>query len=203
MAVGRPLRVRATSMLCLVASLVCALPSGAAAQDASTASQAQAPPRLRPDQAIWVTTADGRELQGRVRLVSPSTLEMIGPTSELTIPLDDVRVIEARDSLKDGARSGAIIGGVSLGIYFGLLSHGLRCERDCGAGYSATRDTLGAVAFGMMVGAGAGALGGLLIDHLVEGREVVYSAPSTTSTSWKIYPMVAEHGVGMRATMRW
>ncbi len=175
----------------------------AAAQDIPATLLAPPTPQVRPGQTIWVTTSDGRELSGSVLSVSASALEMTGPGGELSMPLSDVRTIEARDSLKNGARNGAMIGGVSLGIYLGLLSQGLKCERDCGADYSATRDTIGAVAFGIGVGAGAGALSGLLADHLVKGRRVVYAVASTKSTLWEIWPAIAKRGLRVHATVCW
>jgi hypothetical protein len=178
-------------------------PTVVAAQDPPAALPAGPTPRVRPGQMIWVTTSDGRELSGSVRSVSASVLEMTGPGGELSIPLRDVRMIEAGDSMKNGVRNGAIIGGASLGIYFGLLSYGLRCERDCGADYSSTRDTIGAVAFGAGAGAGAGALVGLLVDHLRKGRQVVYAAAPTESTAWEILPVVAKGGLRVYATVSW
>ena len=178
-------------------------PTVVAAQDTTVALPAGPAHRLHPGQTVWLTMSDGRELSGRVRSVSASVLEMTGPGGELSIPLGDVRTIEARDSMKNGARNGAIIGGASLGIYLGLISYSLKCERDCGADYSGTRDTIGAVVFGAAVGAGAGALAGLLGDRLVKGRQVVYAAPSTRSTVWEILPVVGKEGLRVSATLRW
>ena len=194
------------------ATLVCLLivffavplaPTIIAAQDTSTAPWTGPTPRIRPGQTIWVTTSDRRELTGSVRSVSASMLEITGPSGELSIPFRDVRMIQARDSSNDGACYGAIIGGASLGIYFGLLSSALRCERDCGTDYSSTRDTIGAVAFGAGVGAGTGALVGVLVDHLVKGRQVVYAASPTEPSAWEISPVVAKEGLRVFARMRW
>jgi hypothetical protein len=195
--------MRDTMVVCLLLVFLSGplAPTVVAAQDTPAALPAGPTPRVRPGQAIWVTTFDGRELSGSVRSVSPSILEMTGPDGELSIALRDVRMIEAGDSLKNGVRNGAIIGGALLGIY--LPTYGPRCERDCGADYSSTRDTIGAVAFGTGVGAGAGALIGLLVDHLVKGRQVVYAAAPTASTDWEILPAVADEGLRVYLTVRW
>ena len=178
-------------------------PTVVAAQDTTSTLRTGPPPGVHPGQRIWVTTSDGREVSGSVRSVSASVLEITGPGGEQSIALLDVRTINAQDSLKNGARNGAIVGGVSLGVYLGLLSYSLRCERDCGPDYSATRDTIGAVAFGAGVGAGCGVLIGLLVDHLVKGRQVVYAAPPTKPIAWEMLPLVDKRELGTYVMVRW
>lgn len=193
----------ASGISLLIAILLGVLPTVAAAQDAPVVLSARPMPHVRPGQTIWVTMSDGRELRGRVVSVSVSTLEMTGPGGGLTVTISDVGTIEIRDSLKNGARYGAIVGGASLGVFVGLLSEALKCERDCGANYSATRQTIAGVSWGIGVGAGAGGLVGLLVDHLVKGRQVVYAAAPPTSVSWTILPVIAEKGLSGHATVRW
>lgn len=167
------------------------------------AQEAPAAPRVRPGEAVWVTTSSGSEVSGNVLSVSVSTLEVTTAHGSVPLRFNDISRIETRDSLKNGARNGALIGAVALGIYAGGLSYSLRCERDCGAGYSATRDTVEGVAFGMGAGAGGGALIGLLVDHLVKGRRVVYDAAPKTSHSWQIWPAVGRGRLEIGAALRW
>jgi hypothetical protein len=158
---------------------------------------------VHPGQTVWVTMTDARKLTGRVQSVSASALEIADSVGTLAIPLADVSTIEVADSMKNGARNGAIAGGAALGLYFGLLSHALRCDRDCGAGYSSARDTIGAVTFGAGVGAGAGAVFGLLIDHLLKGRQVVYTSIPRGTVGWELHPHVSTHDLRIHAVARW
>jgi hypothetical protein len=189
-----------TLLVCLLAFVV-PVP-GVAAQEPLRPQSAGPTLRVRTGQTIWVRTFDGGEVSGRVLSLSTSSLKMTAPGGEWSVSLSDVQTIETQDSLKNGARNGAIVGGISLALYLGLLSQSLRCESQCGANYSPVRETTAAIAFGIGVGGGVGALAGLWVDHLVKGRQVVYAAP-TKSTSWEIWPAIVEKKMNVRVTMRW
>jgi hypothetical protein len=191
------------TVICLLLLSLAGTARCLAAQDAPTAAVAGAPQRVHPGEAVWVTTSGGSELNGIVLSVSVSSLEITGANGNVSMPLSDITRIETRDSLKNGARNGALIGAISLGIYVGALSHGLRCERDCGTDYSATRDTLEGVAFGIGVGAGGGALIGLFVDRLVKGRRLVYDVTQKRSRSWQIRPTIAKGQLEVSAVVRW
>ncbi len=158
---------------------------------------------MHAGQTVSVTMFDGNEMNGTVLSMAESILELDSATGKLSISLKDVRTIEAPDSLKNGARNGAIAGGLSCALFLGSIASGLKCESDCGPDYNGTRDVIGTAAFGGALGAGAGALVGLLVDHRISGRRVVYSAPSTQSTSWTIRPAIAEQEFRVSATLTW
>ena len=174
-----------------------------AAQDAASVPSTGPLARLHPGQAVWVTTSDGAELQGR--LVTPSTASLViaARSGEQSIPMAAIHTIETPDSRKNGVRNGALIGGASFGAYVGLLAYALRCESDCGSDYSAARDTVEAVLWGAGVGAGGGALLGLWIDGLIKGRQVVYSALAPQSSAWEIRPVISTTRRQVLATLRW
>ena len=187
-------------VLCLLLLALGGTARSLAAQQQSTATGA--PVNVRPGEAVWVTTSSG-ELSGKVVSVSVSTLDVSTANGRVPLPFRDISRIETRDSLKNGVRNGALIGAVSLGIYVGGLSYSLRCERDCGAGYSATRDAVEHVAFGVGAGAGGGALIGLLVDRLIKGRRVVYSAAPKASPSWQIWPTAGRGRLEINAAVHW
>ncbi len=132
------------------------------------------------DQRVWVTVGTSDPVRGRLRSWTDSTLEWSGPNGLVRTPISELRRVEVRDPITDGAWKGAL-GGLAVGGTIGLvLSMGLSCPRDCGQGYSRRRDvTAAAVGLGAFSAAGGTVLG-TLIDVLLHRRRIAFEQPLHT-----------------------
>jgi hypothetical protein len=83
------------------------------------------------------------------------------------------RRIDSSDRLTNGAALGALVGGLGLGTH-GYWAFARSSERGAAP--------IASIMLGG-VGAGLGALAGILVDSFVEGRRVIYATPAETSTS--------------------
>jgi hypothetical protein len=161
---------------------------------------AQSTVDIRVGQTVWITTHDGGEQKGRIAAFTASRLDLEVSRQRVSYSMPDVLKIEARDSVWNGTRTGAIAGGVAGGVYFGLLAYSLRCETDCGPTYSVRRDVLEtSLGLGAM-SAAVGALSGALIDRAIEGRRLVYSS-LPRSTVVGVAPFLGRGTVGIRAVV--
>ena len=61
-------------------------------------------------QSIWITAPDGVERLGRVTSITDSAIEMKMLVSDVSYPLEDVRLIEVPDPIINGLLVGALIG---------------------------------------------------------------------------------------------
>ena len=151
--------------------------------------------RVKPGAEIDVVDREGRVLRGEfVRADSEGVLiSVFGAAEGRRVAAADVATVLRRgDSLKNGTLIGA---GVGLG--FGLLMYTdpdgdenefePLCEGSECAGF---------VAFSTALYGGIG----LLIDHLVKGREVVYRVPADR-VSWSITPHPVARGAGIRVAL--
>jgi hypothetical protein len=120
--------------------------------------------RLKPGDKVWVTDAQGREVKGKIRSLSPDTLVMDADGTR-TFPGADVRLVveRRRDSLANGALIGFGVGGVGMGLA-------------CLA--SIDDEDRGWCAAVMLVYGGIGTCIGVGIDALIPGKKLVaYRAP--------------------------
>lgn len=150
--------------------------------------------QIEVGQTAWVTMADGHLWKGTIVDMSMTTVDLARAGVTTSLPLADVRKIEAPDRITDGAKRGAYIG-LSAGIPM-FIGSWAWCDggSDC-AGWAIAA---GAVWSG--IGAGMGALIGAIADSFHEGRRVVYEAGKP---SLSIAPIVSRHGTGMGAVIRW
>lgn len=158
---------------------------------ATPGTQAGVPRSRTAGHVVWVTMFDGRELKGRLTASGSGTLDLSQADGVTTIALAEIRQIESTDSLSDGARRGALVGGLGLGIlaYRAFLN---------------SSESDGAPVAGIMlggIGAGLGALGGAMVDSFVEGRQVVYRAPARPTLT--IAPLVSRQANGVIAHLAW
>jgi hypothetical protein len=140
---------------------------------------------------VWVTTRDEREWKGEITNVSASGISILYPGGTTTLALTDIRLIEAPDSVIDGAARGA-----AFGLILGVPAFLAATSFDEGSGL--------AVLFGLAwsgVGAATGALGGALADSFHEGRRTVFG--SNPRAEIRLVPAVARRGAGVGATIRW
>ncbi len=118
--------------------------------------------RVAPNSVIYVRTASGVEIQGRLVRASAQALVLAGSDgAETTLMSSQVRLVW---KLGDRLRNGAIIGGL-VGLSSGILGQS-QCT-DC------SREIAIAVGLGVPLWAGIGAL----IDRQHVGRTLIYRAP--------------------------
>ena len=150
------------------------------AQTAAAQSAAVAAANVRTGETLWVTTNGGTELKGSV--VSSSSKSLTLNT--------EVRRIQVRDSLTNGALLGALIGG-GISAWAGITLD-RDCDGQCG--------NWGAITRFIALGAGAGALAGMGIDALIR-REIKQS--SWTSRSVAVVPTLSKTHRAVRLAVRW
>ena len=160
-------------------------PAPAAAQE-PVKSFDQLNTRLKVGDKVWVTDAQGRELQGKIHSLSSDALTL-GTDGARTFAARDVSAIRERppDSLKNGALIGfGVGGGLALVACLGLAE---------GSGESGWC----AIALGFYGGVGAGI--GVGIDALIPGKkQAVYRAPgSLPSASLSFAPVITPRHKGV------
>jgi hypothetical protein len=162
----------------------------------SISSPAAQPPGPRPRSVspiVWVTMFDGRELKARLKASDGKTIELSQADGEVSVLLSDVWRLESPDSLANGAGWGALIGGVGFAL-----------QASAAFAFSSDVDLDAVPGAALMlggIGAGLGALGGLMVDSLIEGRRVIYSAAKPVTVT--IDPLVSSNGTGVSARVRW
>lgn len=149
---------------------------------------------LDAGERAWVTTADGREIDGEVVGRSAGSLALRTRTGIVSLTIDDVRAIDTTDSIRNGTVLGATFGGAGA-LVPSLLITLLVCSlEDCDGG-----DVLWINGVVVGMGAAIGAATGALVDSLRERREPLYRRGATVTVA----PMVGAHRVGGRAVIRW
>jgi hypothetical protein len=160
-------------------------------------ARAQGVPVVPQGTRVWVTTGDGREQEGTLASISSSELILVVGAATQSIPFASVRRLEARDSLVNGMRNGAIVGGAALGGFGVFVSHAL-CEIPDGC----FPQDLAPILLLAGMGAGAGIAAGALVDHVIEGRRVLYSSPGPPVVI-RFGPSLFPPAVGMHISVAW
>ena len=127
--------------------------------------------RLKVGDTVWVTDAQGREVQGRIHSLSPDALTL-GADGSKTFAAREVGAIRERrpDSLKNGALIGMGAGG-AVAIVSMLTLDFEGCTVGCVA-----------AVLGYFGGIGAGV--GALVDAMIPGKkQAVYRAPGAAGAS--------------------
>ena len=147
--------------------------------------------RLKPGDTVWVTDADGREIKGRLQVLSSASLLLDAGGTLQNIPAARVAAIhrQTSDSLKNG-----MLWGAAAGFVGGALSCGLnpQCAGDeSGAHVTAVLGVMGAA-----VGAGIGAL----VDRAIKGPrlEVYRGAGREAPARISLTPIVTARRQGVR-----
>jgi hypothetical protein len=178
----------------LFASLSMVLVSSLTVQAQTPAPQPLAPlPLISGGQRVWVTTADGRVFTGNLVLFTPAGVVVRKGGADARIEFGDVRRIEVPDRLGNGIRNGAIVGAVFYGAMSAAFAGG-ECDHGCGG---VVAFVVVGSAFGAALGAGIGAL----VDYLIVGRDVIYSAPPPASV--RFAPILAPTRAGMAVRIAW
>lgn len=152
---------------------------------------------LDPGERAWITTEDGREVDGEVVERSAATLTVRTPTSTVAFRVDDVNAIDTTDRIRNGAVLGARIGGLGA-LAPSVLVTGLICSLDDGC---SAREVVAVNALFIGIGTGVGAVTGALADSLRERREPLYRRGGSTSVS--LAPLIGRHRLGGGAVIRW
>ena len=143
--------------------------------------------RLKPGDTVWVTDAQGREIKGKIRELTPSSL-MLDKGNGQTLQAADVARITQRQGHKigKGALWGLVAGGAAS--VFPAVSAGTCHEEDC---------QMVAILIPVFLGAGAGI--GALVGAAMPGKElVVYRAPATgTAVRFSFAPVITAHARGV------
>ena len=142
--------------------------------------------RVKPGREVWVTTSAGSLEHGEIAAISNSTLTLRQQTRDITIRLDEVRLVEGRDSLKNGFFIGAAAGAVSGGVLFGWASS-VFCESDSCDGLEAV-----AVVFGAASGVAVGGLLGMMVDGLIPGKQSLFE-----ESRIRVIPILADKTKGI------
>jgi hypothetical protein len=178
----------AASFVVLTAAL-CAATSAAAQEPVTSFDLLNT--RLRVGDTVWVADTQGREIAGRIRDLSPTSLllDAGGTPQDLQAP----RVRSIRMQREDPLRNG-VVWGVLAGAVTGALSCLLNPQ--CGGDDEiAAAASLGLAGVGAAAGAGIGAG----VDAAVKGPKlVVYAAPAASGGGrFSVGPMLTPRTKGM------
>jgi hypothetical protein len=154
---------------------------------------ADAPPAVRVGQTVWVTTADGREVQGKIGSLSATEIGIRSGGYVTPIRWTTVRLIEEPDSNVDGSAWGALIGALAGGVPAALY---MANDAECPCPLRKTKEIVTGFS---LVGAGIGTAVGLAVDSLRRGRRPLYRASATVSLA----PVVRPARLGIAAVVRW
>jgi hypothetical protein len=153
---------------------------------------------LDAGERAWITTADGREVEGVVAQRSSSALTLRTESGVMSFTAEELRAIDTTDPIRNGAVLGAKIGGFGAIVPSVLISL-LVCafeEEECDVNDVLT---VNGVLIGM--GTGIGAVTGAMVDSLRERRAPLYRRADGRGV--RVAPIVDRHRVGGRAVIRW
>jgi hypothetical protein len=152
--------------------------------------------QLDPGERAWVTTADGREVDGEVVDRSEARLILRTRTGTSTFSADDLRAIDTTDPIRNGTVLGATVGAASMVVPSVLATLIVCSEETCGP---AEVFWINGALIGM--GAGIGAATGALVDSLRVRRVPLYRRGGAPSVS--VAPILGPHRLGGGAVIRW
>lgn len=175
----------------VTAVLLAASASSAAAQTANPLGG------IDDGDRVWVTSINGVETEGTVVGVpSATTVDLTVGSTRRSIRIDDIQRIEGRDSVKNGAIIGAVIGGAAMAL---VAAWAIELG-DEGQGVS-SRDIFAAIRLSALA-AGGGALAGAGIDRAIDGRRTLYAAPGARA-GITVRPIFSPASSGVRLTVQW
>jgi len=147
--------------------------------------------RLKVGDTVWVTDAEGREVTGKIRDLSPTSLLLDAGGSPQNFQAARVGTIriQPKDPLRNGVLWGALAGGVT-GAASCLLNPQCGGDDEIAAAVSLALAGVGAVA-GAGIGAG--------VDAAVKGPKlIVYAAPAASGGGrLSVAPMITPRTKGV------
>ena len=152
--------------------------------------------KLDPGERAWVTTGDGREVDGEVVDRSETRLILRTRTGTSTFTAGDVRAIDTTDPIRNGTAIGAGVGASAMVLPSVFATLVFCSEENCGAGHVLW---INGLLIGM--GAGIGASAGALVDSLRARRVPLYRRGNAPSVS--VAPIIGKDRLGGGAVIRW
>lgn len=148
--------------------------------------------RVKPGSEVWITTASGALMHGEVSGISAGNLGLRQRSGEVTVALDDIRLVEGRDSLKNGIVIGGASGALAGGVLF-TWAASLLCE-------SEPCDWIETAAFvyGAASGAAVGGLLGAMVDGLITGKQTLFER-----TGIRVVPVLSPKTRAVSITLYW
>ena len=147
---------------------------------------------VRPGREVWVTTNTGSLVHGEIAAISGSTLTLREQDREVRIRLDDVRLVQGRDSLKNGFIIGAVPGAVGGGLVLGALFSAICGSENCDLSVPV------AVLIGAAGGGAVGGIIGVIVDGLISGRQTLFRGSATVVT-----PVITPNRKSIDVAIRW
>lgn len=170
-------------------ALMVVIPGIALAQSPDQPAQSTPPPpawqRVKPGREVWVTTNTGSLVHGKIATISGTSLNVREQDREVTIRLDDVRLVEGRDSKRDGFFIGTASGAIGGGLIGASFCDG---GGPCGL----------AVFLTAAIGAPVGGLLGIIVDGLIPGRQTLFGGGTTVVT-----PVITSDRKSINVAIRW
>ena len=139
---------------------------------------------------VWVTTNTRSLVHGDIVAISDSSLTIREQGREVTIRLDDVRLVEGVDSKKNGFLIGAVPGAVAGGLVFFSAASGI-----CG---SCEINEEAWILPGAVAGGIVGGLLGMMVDGLNPGRQTLFGGSTTVVT-----PVITPTTKAVDVAIRW
>ena len=156
---------RKTIPLLLVLFLVSGQTSWAMAQDGPS-NNWSAVQQIGTDERLVVKRNDGKEFKGRMIEASETTLRIDRDGKPLEIARTDVRLVHVISGKAEKGKWALIGTAIGTGVGTGIGATKYRSDRDDYGIY---------LYMGALIGAGAGAAGGLLFGQSRRDRKLVYS----------------------------
>jgi hypothetical protein len=146
-------------------------------------------------QTVWITSADGRRVQGEVVSLSADGMTLSHASGATAFAAGQIQRIEATDHLLDGVLVGAGVGAAAGGA-FGVMLGRVLCE-----------DTDSCVLFATLVlgglGGGMGTLAGAIIDSFRDAPRPVFERPIARGASLRLAPLITTGRLGAGGMVRW
>lgn len=124
-------------------------------------------------QTVYVRDSSGVETRGRLIGLTPEAVLVLVEGSERRFERADVRKLQTRDSLKNGAWIG-----VALGVVFGATAAGISdCQTVAGGSCAGWR------AANLVAAVGVYTALGTAVDAAIRGRSTLYDVPTSADRS--------------------
>jgi hypothetical protein len=170
----------------LAAVLIVLLPALSAAQE-PVKSFDQLDTRLKPGDTVYVTDAQGREVKGKIRELTPSALMLDNGGGWTVQSREGSRITQKHGHKTAKGALWGLVAGAAISVWPAVVA-GTCHEEDC---------QMVALVIPVFLGAGAGI--GAAVGATKPSKElVVYRAPSAgTSARFSIAPMISPRAKGV------
>lgn len=183
--------ISSTSRILAAGAALVLLPALSAAQE-PVKSFDQLNTRLKVGDTVWVTDAQGREVNGRIGSLSATSLLLDARGSPQDLQAAQVGTIRVQQS--DSLANGALIGIIGGGVLGGLVLYGCLVTSGQAGTCAGTAAVNGAIVAAIGVG----------IDAAIKGPKlVVYRAPGASgSARLSLAPVITPARKGVAVSVR-